>query len=417
VVVLERKPLPRSKVCGDGLTPRSVKVLNDLGITDKSENYHSVRGLRVFGADRVMELDWPKLSNFPDYGLVRPRKHLDADIAARARAAGAEIRERTEVVAPVLEDGRLTGVRWVRKENAEGGGVVKVDEGVISAPLTIIADGAGSSFGRTLGITRNPAHPVGLGIRTYYKSPMHDDDFIESWLELRKDGLLLPGYGWVFPVGDGTVNVGVGLLSSSGKAHNVNLNRLQRDFVEVLPPSYGITHEGQTEPYKSGRLHLGQSVTKPYGNGYMLIGDAAGVINPFNGEGIAYALETGKIAAGIAAEALSDGCSTDLAEYRVALHDIYGGYFRLGLLFSKLITKPKVFRAMCQVGMRSETVMAFALQFLANLAEDHGGRVADRAFRSFIVLAEKEISDLADPEIPMPKGVRAAAAQPDRKAV
>jgi menaquinone-9 beta-reductase len=405
VLVLEKKQLPRAKVCGDGLTPRSVKSLIEMGLEPETKNYQRVRGLRVIGASRSMELDWPDLSNFPSYGLVRARKDLDADIAARAQEAGAEIRTRTEAVVPLMEGRRLVGVRWVRSEKAEGGGVIKADEGEVRAPFTIVADGASSSFGRALGIVRDETYPVGLGIRTYYRTDRHDDDFIESWLELRKEGNLLPGYGWLFPVGDGTMNVGVGILASSKKSLGVNLNRLQRDFVDVLPRSYGITHEGQTEPYKSGRLPIGGSVRKPFGDGYLLIGDAAGMVNPFNGEGIDYALETGKLAAGMIAEALADGNSTELAEYRVALIDIYGGYYRLGRKFLEMISRPKMFRLMCQVGMRSHTVMAFALQILANLAEEQGGKLNDRAFRAFVRMAERDLLDLKDPEIPTPKGV------------
>jgi geranylgeranyl reductase family protein len=410
VVVLEKKQFPRAKVCGDGLTPRSVKSLNEMGLTPETRSYQRVRGLRVIGAGRSMELDWPNLSNFPGYGLVRARKDLDADIARRAQAAGAEIRTRTEAVEPVLDGGKLVGVRWIRSEKAEGGGVIKADEGVLRAPFTIVADGASSSFGRALGIVRDEAYPIGLGIRTYYRTERHEDDFIESWLELRKEGKLLPGYGWLFPVGDGTMNVGVGILASSKKSLGVNLNRLQRDFVDVLPRSYGITHEGQTEPYKSGRLPIGGSVRKPYGDGFLLIGDAAGMVNPFNGEGIDYALETGKLAAGMIAEALADGESTELPHYRTALIDIYGGYYRLGRKFLEMISRPKMFRAMCQVGMRSQTIMAFALQVLANLAEEQGGKLNDRAFRAFVKMAERDLPELKEPEIPTPKGVTAVRA-------
>ncbi|MDQ4149063.1 MAG: geranylgeranyl reductase family protein, partial [Actinomycetota bacterium] len=411
----EKKELPRAKVCGDGLTPRSVKALNEMGLEAETRSYQHIRGLRVIGAGRSMELDWPALSNFPEYGLVRTRRDLDADIAARARAAGAEIRTRTEAVEPVMDDGRLAGVRWVHKTKADGGGVVKDDEGVVLAPFTIIADGASSSFGRALGIQKDPAYPLGLGIRTYYRTDRHDDEYIESWLELRKEGRLLPGYGWLFPVGDGTMNVGVGVLASSKKSMNINLNHLQRDFVDVLPPSYGITHEGQTEPYKSGRLPIGGSVRRPFGNGYLLVGDAAGMVNPFNGEGIDYALETGKLSAALVAEALADGRSAELSHYGDALRDIYGGYYRLGRKFLDMISKPKVFRMMCQVGMRSRTIMAFALQVLANLAEEQGGRLNDRAFRAFVRLAERDLPDLKDPEIPTPKGASEVPNPPQEK--
>ncbi len=405
VALLERKALGRDKVCGDGLTPRATKALIEMGVRPATESYHRIRGLRVLGAGREMELDWPTLSNFPGNGLVAARRVLDADITDRAVEAGVDVLDMTEAVGPVREGSTLTGVMWVRKEHVEGGGVVKADEGVLLAPFTIVADGASSSFGRSLGIRMDPTYPLGLGIRAYYRTDRHDDDFIESWLELRKDDLLLPGYGWLFPLGDGTMNVGVGLLQTSKKTLNVNLNRLQHDFIDVLPRSYGITHEGATGPYKSARLPLGGSIRKPCGDGFLCIGDAAGMINPFNGEGIDYALETGKLAAGMISAALARGSSTELVDYQVALRDIYGGYYRLGRLFLRMISKPELFRVMCQIGMRSETVMAFALQVLANLAEENGGKLADRAFRGLVKVAERGLDEYTEPDIPMPAGV------------
>lgn len=405
VVLLEKKALGRDKVCGDGLTPRATKALVEMGVRPATESYHRIRGLRVLGAGREMELDWPTLSNFPNNGLVAARKVLDADITDRAAEAGVEVLEMTEAVGPVRQGTTLKGVKWVRKEQLEGGGVLKADEGTLLAPFTIVADGASSSFGRSLGIRMDPSYPLGLGIRAYYRTDRHDDDFIESWLELRKDDLLLPGYGWLFPLGDGTMNVGVGLLQTSKKDLNVNLSRLQHDFIDVLPKSYGIRHENATGPYKSARLPLGGSIRKPYGDGFLCIGDAAGMINPFNGEGIDYALETGKLAAGMVSAALARGSSTELADYQTALRDIYGGYYRLGRLFLRMISKPELFRVMCQIGMRSETVMAFALQVLANLGEEHGGRAADRAFRGLIKVAERGLDEYSEPEIPTPLGV------------
>lgn len=402
VAVLEKKKFPRPKTCGDGLTPRAVRILHDIGLGPELGAYQKVKGLRVRGGGRTLDLDWPKASGFPSYGLVRRRRDLDEDIAGRAMKAGAEYHFATEAVAPITQGARVNGVRWVKKSSAEGGGVEKVDEGGMQAPFVIVADGASSPFGRALGIERNPGFPLGLAIRTYYKSHRHDDDFFESWLELRKGDELLPGYGWLFPVGDGTVNVGVGLLTTFGEWRSVNLNHLQHDFIDMLPASSGISHDSQTEPYKSGRLPMGGSVEKPFGPGYVVIGDAAGMVNPFNGEGIAYALETAKLAAGLIAEQLRSGSSNELLEYREALHDVYGSYYRIGRRFVRIIGKPQAFRALCQVGMRSQTIMEFVFQVLANLGEERGGRLGDRGFRALVRLAERELPDLREPEIPEP---------------
>ena len=203
------------------------------------------------------------------------------------------------------------------------------------------------------------------------------------------------------------MNVGVGLLTTLGEWRNVNLNKLQRAYVEMLPKSYGITHETQLEPFQSGRLPMGASLAKPYGAGYLAIGDAAGLVNPFNGEGIAYALETGKMAAGAITAALRNGRSPALHDYAIQLQDAYGAYYRMGRKFTKIIGHPRAFRALCQIGLRSQPLMEFVFQVMANLTEERGGRTTDRVFRAMVEFAEKDIPALKSPDIPAPAGFAA----------
>ena len=154
VVQLEKKAFPRAKTCGDGLTPRAVAMIREMGLQSELDTYHRASGIRIIATGKELELPFPKASTAPDFALVRPRKDFDATLAANAQAAGAELRTRTEAVAPHLEDGRVAGVRWVRKEPVEGGGVVKADEGILHAPFVVVADGASSSFGGALGVAR-----------------------------------------------------------------------------------------------------------------------------------------------------------------------------------------------------------------------------------------------------------------------
>ena len=409
VVQLEKKSFPRAKTCGDGLTPRAVAVIREIGLQSELDTYHRAEGIRIIATRRELELPFPKASTAPDFALVRPRRDFDATLARRAQEAGAELRTRTEAVRPYLENGRVAGVHWVRREAAEGGGVIKAEEGVLHAPFVVIADGASSSFGRALGIARRTDTPLGLAVRTYYETDRTNDGFLEAWLEVRNaDDKMMPGYGWLFPVGDGTVNVGVGLLSTTRREHRINLNGLQRAFVDGLPPSYHIGHDGQVGPYKSGRLPLGWNVPKPYGPGWIAIGDAAGVINPLTGEGIAYAMETGKMAAGLIAAALADGTSDELSLYREALKDTYAGYYRLGLDFLRLISHPRLFESLTSIGMRSRAWMTFLVQVMVNVAEPRGGGPGDRAFRGAVKLYEHRLQHLHDPEIAAPPVKRVA---------
>jgi geranylgeranyl reductase family protein len=403
VVQLEKKAFPRAKTCGDGLTPRAVAMMREMGLQSELDTYHRASGIRIIATGKELELPFPKASTAPDFALVRPRKDFDATLAANAQAAGAELRTRTEAVAPHLEDGRVAGVRWVRKEPVEGGGVVKADEGILHAPFVVVADGASSSFGRALGVARRTDTPLGLAVRTYYETDRSDDGFLEAWLEVRNaDDKMMPGYGWLFPVGDGTVNVGVGLLSTTRRAHKINLNELQRAFVDGLPERYHIGHDGQVGPYKSGRLPLGWNVPKPYGPGWLAIGDAAGVINPLTGEGIAYAMETGKMAAGLIASALADGSSAELSAYRDALKDTYAAYYRLGLDFLRLISHPRLFERLTSMGMTSKAWMSFLVQVMVNVAEPRGGGPGDRTFRAAVKVYEHRLEHLHDPQIAAP---------------
>lgn len=411
VVQLEKKAFPRAKTCGDGLTPRSVAVMREMGLHNELNTYHKTAGIRIIATGKELELPFPKASTAPDYALVRPRKDFDATLSAKAQEAGAEVHTRTEGIAPVMEGNRVTGVRWVHKEPAPDGGVVVADEGVFKAPFVVVADGASSSFGRALGITRRTDTPLGLAVRTYYESDRSNDGFLEAWLEVRKDDKMLPGYGWLFPVGDGTLNVGVGLLSTTRRERKINLNDLQRAFVDGLPKHYNVFHEGQVGPYKSGRLPLGWNVPRPNGPGWVAIGDAAGVINPLTGEGIAYALETGKLAAGMIAGALADGTSSDLPAYREAIRDTYGAYYTLGLDFLKLISHPKLFETLTWLGMSSKAWMTFLVQVMVNVTEPRGGGPGDRTFRAAVKAYERRINDLPEINIPAPSARRRVNAQ------
>ena len=289
VTVVERKRFPREKTCGDGLTPRSVKQLEEMGLTDELASAgHRYDGLRSHGFGKTLELAWPSHPDLPSYGYVITRKDLDALVAGRAAKAGATVWERAEATEPIVESGLVRGATIVRKDEPDAAPVE------IRARYVIVADGANSRFGRALGTSRNRNYPLGMAIRGYYTSPRHDEPWIDSWLDIRdKQGNVLPGYGWIFPVGDGRVNVGIGLLSTFNQWKAVNTTHLMASFVEYAPASWDLRPETCCGPPTGGRLPMGMSVGPHSGPTYLVVGDAGGTINPFNGEGIAYAYETG----------------------------------------------------------------------------------------------------------------------------
>src|SRR5207302_8101906 len=173
-----------------------------------------------------------------------------------------------------------------------------------------------SRCGRPLGTSRNRAYPLGMATRGYYDSPRHDERWIGSNLDIRdRAGNVLPGYGWIFPVGDGRVNVGIGLLSTFNQWKAVNTTHLMESFVDYAPASWGIAPETSCGPPTGGRLPMGLSVGPRVGASFLVIGDAGGVIKPFNWEGFAYAYETGRYAAEALHEALRTGDGLALQAY------------------------------------------------------------------------------------------------------
>ena len=360
VLVCEKKTFPREKTCGDGLTPRAVKQLEAMGLGNEIRSWERVRGLRVHAAGRTLELPFPELDDFCNYGLVMPRKDLDQIVLDNAESSGAKVLYETQVKQPIFDGGVLRGFVARRGSDTEE----------VHAKWVVCAEGAATKFARALGRDRDLDYPMGFAIRQYFDSPLEHCGWFEAYLDVRSGPEALPGYGWVFPVGDGTVNAGVGLLSTFGGWRDVNLHDLQRNFIANLPSDIRVSEETAVSKPRAGRLFMGQSVWPPHGPGFILVGDAAGMINPCNGEGIAYGYETGRIGARHIDEALRSGSSPTLDGYTAELEEEYGAYYRLGRRFVRLIGHPELMEKLVSMGMRSKRVMSFALTMMANLENE-----------------------------------------------
>jgi geranylgeranyl reductase family protein len=385
VLLLEKSRFPREKVCGDGLTPRGVKALVAMGISvSEQDGWVRNKGLRIIGAGQRMELPWPDLSSYPGYGLVRPRTDLDQMLARRAQQAGARLSEGVTVTGPVLDDrtGRITGVT-ARAAGAD-------EERTYASRVIVAADGNSSRLSVAMGLRKRDDRPLGVAVRTYYKSPRHDDDYLESWLDLWDDDRLLPGYGWIFGMGDGTSNVGLGLLNTSAAFAHTDYHALLRKWLKGMPAEWGFTEENRTQPVRGAALPMGFNRTPHYHQGLLLVGDAGGMVNPFNGEGIAYAMESGEILARTIAQALARGRRAEtervLAGYPRALREAYGGYYALGRVFVKAIGRPGLMRFATKHGMSRPALMRFTLKLLANLTDPRGD-AADRLVNGLSRLA------------------------------
>jgi geranylgeranyl reductase family protein len=303
------------------------------------------------------------------------RRELDQFVMDNAVKAGATLWEGTEALAPVLDRGFVRGATVKRKDDG------RTEE--LRARYVVVADGANSRFGRALGTFRTKSWPYGTAIRGYWESPHHDEPWIESALDVKdRQGNPLPGYGWIFPAGDGTVNIGVGLLSTFRDFKTVNTTHLLREYVATAPEYWGLGTEPVGGKPTAGRLPMGGSVGPKAGPTYLVVGDAAGTVNPFNGEGIDYAYETGRLAAQVLHEAIDGDDPTVLATYDSRLQTEYGLYFKVARLFAQVIGRPVLMRELTRVGMRSRTLMEWVLRIMANLLRPDELGVAELAYKA-----------------------------------
>jgi menaquinone-9 beta-reductase len=391
VLMLEKAQFPREKVCGDGLTPRAVKALTGMGVPiAASDGWLQNKGLRIIGGGGRIELSWPELSSYPGYGMVRTRLDFDEILARHAEKAGARLLEGVNVTGPLLDDrtGSIVGVtaRQAAAGTAEGAGrataSAEAAERHFRARLVIAADGNSSRLSVSMGLRKRDDRPLGVAVRTYYTSPRHRDDYLEAWLDLWDGNQLLPGYGWIFGMGDGTSNVGLGLLNTSTAFQNIDYRALLRRWLAAMPAEWGLREENRTQPVRGAALPMGFNRTPHYTRGLLLAGDAGGMVNPFNGEGIAYALESGEIAARVITQALARPTAAAaekvLQTYPAALKDAYGGYYTLGRTFVKLIGRPSFMQFATRHGVKRPAVMRFTMKLLGNLTETKGGDAVDR---------------------------------------
>ena len=365
VVVFEKGRHGRDKVCGDGLTPRAVGALDDLKID--LGDAHLIAGLRMIAGRTSRELDWPSTDRFPDHGAVWPRRRLDAALIDAAAEAGAEIVYEAEAT-PILEGDRVGGVT--------------ADGRTATADLTVVAAGAPGAVSRLLGADRVPDEPFGLAIRTYAATPRHADRYLEACLSLEDEhGAAVPGYGWMFPAGDGTVNIGVGALSTMKGFKKLNLNTLLESYRHVVRDDWDLGPN--IERPRAWRLPM--STRRRHGPGWVAVGDAAGLINPMNGEGIDYGLESGMLAADL----YVDDPATVERRYDLLVGERFDAFLRTGRRFSFLIGHPWILRNGLRLSVSTDAIANITLQVMGNLVDNTtpgaAGRVMSIADRSLAI--------------------------------
>ena len=368
VLLCEKAPYGRDKVCGDGLTPRAIAALNELQIDHSIA--HRIDGLRMIAGKKQRELAWPTTDRFPNHGGVWPRNRFDNHLLDVAIAAGAEVRFESEAL-PLIEDGRAVGV------------VVGTEE--IRASLVVLASGAQGAAAKMLGAVRDPNETFGLAIRAYVPSPRHAERHLEACLSLRDEhGTPVPGYGWMFPAGDGTVNIGVGALSTMKGFKKLNLNTLLDQYRSLVKESWSLGE--YIDKPRAWRLPM--SCVRRHGPGWVAIGDAAGFVNPMNGEGIDYALESGTLAV----KCFIDNPATATSSYDTQVGERFDAFLRTGRRFSFIIGHPWLLRPGLRVAVGTQAAADITLAVMGNLIDSTTPGAAGKVMR----LADNALR-IADP--------------------
>jgi len=377
VTLFEKGPHERDKVCGDGLTPRAVAALEELKVDYSAA--HRIDGLRMIAGKKTRELAWPTTDRFPNHGAVWPRHRFDTHLIDLAIEAGADVRFESEAL-PVMEGDRCIGV-------ISGGDT-------FTAPLTILAAGAQGAAAKMLGAERDPNEPFGLAIRAYAPTPRHAERHLEACLSLRDEhGTPVPGYGWMFPAGDGTVNIGVGALSTMKGFKKLNLNTLLDQYAAIVREPWGLG--GYVDKPRAWRLPM--SCVKRHGPGWLAIGDAAGFVNPMNGEGIDYGLESGMLAV----EQFLSNPATAPGVYDQLVGERFDSFLRTGRRFSFLIGHPWLLKPGLRIAVGTQSAADITLAVMGNLVDSRTPGAAGTVLK----LADNALR-LADPVL---RRTRAAA--------
>lgn len=364
-LLVDAEQFPRDKTCGDGLTPRALHMLEKMGLAGQLTATYRSNGLKLHGFGGSVTAPWPD-SPFGEVGSACRRTEFDHLLVQHA-SAQPEVTTwlGATVHSPTLQGGRVAEV-------------VVTHEGVdkqVRPRHVIVADGVRSTFGKQLGREWHRGEVYGIAARSYCATPLSDEPWIHSHLELRSpDGVAQPGYGWIFPLGNGYANVGCGALSTDKRPARVNTKKLLHHYADSLAAEWSF---GAPSEVASALLPMGGAVTGVAGPNWMLIGDAAACVNPLNGEGIDYALETAELAI--------DLCTTSkdfTLVWPFVLREHYGEAFMLARTLARALTYPQFLPVFGPVGLRVPILMRSAARLMGNLVTEEDRDMVSRVWQS-----------------------------------
>ena len=387
VTVLDAARFPRDKTCGDGLTPRAMLEVDRLGLGSWARDRITIQGLELRGFGHERRVPWPAGEHGGVGSAVR-RTVFDDRLRQTAVEAGAT----------VIDGVRVTGVE---KGDDDEVVAVQVGDDRVACRTLVLADGVRSPVGRLLGRTWHRDTVYAVAARSYVRSGRHEHPWIGSDLELRDEaGAIQPGYGWVFPLGDGEVNLGVGALATASRPANVAVKELLQHYARSVRGSWSLEEEPHS--VTSALLPMGGAVSGVAGRNWAAVGDAAACVNPLNGEGIDYALEGGRLLADLIVSGDADpGGSSGRGAGRGAgtgdltrawpelLRSTYGESFAIARDAARLLTFPRFLPLAGPVGMRSQVLMTAAVRCMSNTVSDSDRDVVARGWRAAGSLARR----------------------------
>ena len=378
----------RDKTCGDGLTPRAVHTLRTLGLEHVLPAYRN-HGLKLHGFGGDVTAAWPQ-GTYGGQGSASPRTVFDAALVREASAAGATVWQNCTATRADLVSGRIRSLTVVRRSDQRGN--QSSQQRSVRSKWVVVADGVRSPFGKLLGRTWHQGEVFGIAARSYCTSPFDTEPWMHSHVELRDgehtgDGDVQPGYGWIFPLADGTVNLGCGALSTNARPAKVNTKSLLASYATQ---QRDVWQRGKPAQITSALLPMGGAVSNVAGSNWVLIGDAAACVNPLNGEGIDYGLETATLAVELITSASS---GTDLTlTWPFTLREAYGDAFALARTAARLLTYPQFLPLVGPLGMRGtlgKHLMPAAARLMGNMVSDDDHDLIARAWRAASRLAPK----------------------------
>ena len=358
-ILLDKAVFPRDKICGDALSGKSVRIMRELDILDELDNLDGSEINRItFGSPKNIQFDvnlkGTQNNDQITKGFVIPREIFDNYLFEKANAV-ADTRQGFSVKDLIFENNYVVGVKGKTRSGKE-------EE--FRAPVVMGCDGSNSIVARKLGLYEMEMDHTSVAVRCYYEGVKGLTDQIE--LHYVKE--VNPGYFWLFPAGDGRANIGIGLSKSDMKKENRTLRQIMDEVTQTEYFKERFADAKQLERPVGWNLPLGSIHRKNHGNGFMLLGDAAGLVDPFTGEGIGNAMVSGQYAMEVAAKSKLSGDFSEkaFAEYDELLWREIGKELRTSTKLQSLARSKFLLNFVINRASRNEEVQNIISGMLAN---------------------------------------------------